>query len=178
MSAIEVHNLVEHMEAQVEKHLRAAVHTFQNMPAEALLRKPHPEGWSIVQCLWHLNSYGDFYLPQIRSRLQQTASPNPHFTSGWLGSYFIRMMDPQSGKKYQAFRGHIPPEGGEAYATVAAFITQQEELLSMLEKARYANLNARVPISISSFIKLKLGDVLQFMVMHNERHMQQAMKLI
>jgi len=36
------------------------------------------------------------------------------------------------------------------------------------------DLNQRLPISVASFIKLKLGDVLLFVVAHNGRHLKQA----
>lgn len=165
--------LINGLELQVEKHLQTAIGVFQNLTEEQLLRQPAAGKWSIAQCLWHLNSYGDFYFPLISSNLNTNAKVQP-FRSGWFGSYFVKMMNPVTGKKYKAFKAHTPPLQPDAYSTVATFINQQEQLLGFLKRAREANLGVRLPISISTLVKLKLGDVLQFIVMHNERHMQQA----
>jgi hypothetical protein len=45
--------------------------------------------------------------------------------------------------------------------------------------AKRANLNTiKIPISIVPFIKLKLGDTFQFIITHNERHIEQAKRNI
>jgi uncharacterized damage-inducible protein DinB len=168
--------LINGLEMQVEKHLQTAIGVFQNLTEEQLLRQPEPGKWSIAQCLWHLNSYGDFYFPLIDRNLVNNTD-NGVFNPGWFGSYFVKMMNPVTGKKYKAFKAHTPPPQPDAYTTVATFINQQEQLMGFLKRAREANLGVRLPISISTLIKLKLGDVLQFIVMHNERHMQQASRV-
>jgi hypothetical protein len=172
------YQLLDSLERKVEQHLQEAVREFQNMSEQALNQPATNGGWSIAQCLEHLNSYGHYYLPLIRQGLdRQPANPVPaSFTSTWLGRYFTRMMDPQTGKKkYSAFKGHIPARNLDPHAAVAEFIHQQETLLTYLHQSRQADLDAiRIPISIASWLKLKLGDVLQFLIAHNERHVLQA----
>jgi hypothetical protein len=88
------------------------------------------------------------------------------------------MMQPGKGKM-KTFKEYTPPPSLDAHAVVAEFVQQQETLLGCLRQAHNANLNAiRVPISITKFIRLKLGDVLQFVIMHNERHLLQAKRNI
>jgi uncharacterized damage-inducible protein DinB len=162
------------LEMLVEKHIKQAVGLFQNLDAETLLKQPHEAGWSISQCLWHLNSYGFFYLPHISKALASATERNV-YSSGWLGACFIRIMGPGK-QKFTAFKDHTPPNQPDAYAVVAEFIEQQETLLKYLKQAHKADLNKRLPISISTFVTLRLGDVLQFVVAHDERHMQQALR--
>ncbi len=168
--------LLETLEDQVENHMRDAVKIFQNLSAEQLLKPAANGGWSIAQCVWHLNSYGDYYLPKIKSGLAKNYPANTDFKSTWLGSYFTRIMKPGAQmKKYKAFKNHIPPVELEADKVVAEFIQQQEQLLSYLKLARHTDMNRiRIPISIWSWMKLKLGDVFQFIIAHDERHLQQA----
>ena len=168
--------LLETLEDQVESHVSDAVKIFQNLSTEQLLKPASDGGWSIAQCLWHLNSYGDYYLPKIKSGLTKNYQANPDFKSTWLGSYFTRIMKPGAQmKKYKAFKNHIPPVELEADKVVAEFIQQQEQLLSYLKLARHTDMNRiRIPISIVSWVKLKLGDVFQFIIAHDERHLQQA----
>ncbi|MES1159458.1 MAG: DinB family protein, partial [Bacteroidota bacterium] len=138
-------------------------------------------GWSIAQNLEHLNRYGAYYLPQIQKGLgrQQHFSGNEAFKSSWLGNYFTRIMDPQTGrKKYKAFKGYIPGADLDAHGVVAEFIRQQENLLICLQRARRADLNSvRIPVSILKWLRLKLGDVFRFIIAHDERHLVQAGKV-
>jgi len=171
-----VAQLLQTLEDQVEAHITDAVKIFQNLSAEQLLKPATDGGWSIAQCLWHLNSYGDYYLPKIKSGLDETHPANANFKSTWLGNYFISIMRPgEKMKKYKAFKNHIPPVQMDAHTVVAEFIQQQEQLLNYLKQARQNDMNLiRIPISILSWMKLKLGDVFQFIIAHDERHLLQA----
>ena len=62
---------------------------------------------------------------------------------------------------------------------IEGFEKDQLELLHILTQAEEVNLRkVKVPISISKIIRLRLGDALQFVIYHNERHMQQALNII
>ena len=178
MKPIDKHQLLDSLEERVNEHLHAAIDEFQNMKSDLLLRPAADGGWSIAQCLEHLNRYGDYYIPQIKQGLhrQQFFVQGGLFKSGFLGGVFTRMMDPDRGKKkYKALKDYIPVADLDAYAVVAEFIRQQEELLICLQGARSADLNRiRVPVSILPMLRLKLGDVLQFFIAHDERHIRQA----
>lgn len=174
--------LLDQLENVVESHLRFVTSSVQNLPIEMLLKPSTTGGWSIAQCLAHLNGYGNFYLPLFRDGLaNQKGKPSSDmFKSTWLGRYFTKMMHPDTGKKkYKAFKDHIPDCNLDARSVIATFIEQQEMLLSLLTEARTADLNAiRIPLSISRWVTFKLGDAFQFLVAHNERHIQQAKRNI
>jgi hypothetical protein len=180
MKTIDKHTWLDGLEASVERHLQKAIYYFQNQDRVVLLTPSTTGGWSIAQCLEHLNRYGHFYLPAIDQALQRhSGQPDaPTFTSTWLGSYFTRMMQPETGKrKIKAMKAYAPPPDLDAHAIVAEFIHQQETLLTLLSRARRSDLTAtRVPISIASFIRLRLGDVFAFVIAHDERHVQQALR--
>lgn len=177
MKSIDKTLLLNTLEAAVNNHLQQALQ-LQNLHTGILLKTTPEGGWSAAQCLEHLNRYGLYYLPAIQQQLANHTGINKDgtFTSTWLGNYFTKMMDPKTGsKKYKAFKDYIPPMELDAHTIIAEFINQQEELLAIIRKSRQIDLNKiKVPVSIAKFIKLKLGDVLQFIIAHNERHMQQA----
>lgn len=180
MKAVAKNDLLDQLEMQVEAHLQQVTRSFQNLDTALLLRPAANGGWSIVQCLEHLNSYGRYYLPAIVQGMGK-AIPAPDavmFKSTWLGDYFTRMMQPGvSGKKYKAPKDHVPPRELDARQVIAVFIEQQEALLSLIRKARMTDINKiRIPISISRWIRLKLGDVFRFLIAHNGRHLQQAQR--
>lgn len=99
MKAVNKQALIDSLEQQVDAHLQQAIKVYQNLDADTLSRPSNTGGWSIAQCLEHLNSYGDYYLPHIEKTLRNNHSDSATFTSGWLGDYFTKSMDPQDGKK-------------------------------------------------------------------------------
>lgn len=166
------------LESKTEQHVTDAVGLFQNME-EHLLNKPSPTGgWSIAQCLAHLNTYGDYYLPRLQTGLEVNyrVGNSEKYSSSWLGTYLIKLTDPQTSRmKLKAVKMHQPVVDFPAHQTVADFIDQQEAMCSLLRTAQQSDVNQfRIPLSIASWISLPLGDILHFMVAHTERHMMQA----
>jgi len=168
---------------QTDAFLNKAVSEWQMLPHHQFAYKTSPEKWSANQCLMHLNSYGRYYLPKIEKAIedaiQQQQQPAIRFTAGWLGNYFTQMMLPKEtgvpAKKMSAPKEHTPKSNEDSYAVIAEFIEQQEKLLRLLRKAKQVDLNkVRIPISLATFIKLKLGDIFLFLIAHNYRHILQA----
>ena len=55
------------------------------------------------------------------------------------------------------------------------FDSHQAEMLGFLELAKERNMNSsRIPLSLTNMVKLKLGDVLRFLIAHEQRHLIQA----
>ena len=50
-------------------------------------------------------------------------------------------------------------------------------MLHNLEQTELEN-KTRIPISINKWIKIKLGDTFRFVIYHNERHIQQAKRVL
>lgn len=170
--------LLSNLENQVESHLQTAIETYQNLSDELLLKPSSSGGWSIAQCLEHLNTYGAYYLPLFEKSLaaSQEDLSVEIIKSTWLGKLAIDSMNPEKGKKkFKAMKGHIPEVALDAKAVVAEFINQQEQLLQILRAAKTKNIQKiKIPISIAKFLKLHLADALQFLIIHNQRHIQQA----
>jgi uncharacterized damage-inducible protein DinB len=168
--------LLDALEVRVENHLKYTIEVFQNLDNHHLIKKSKLGGWNIAECIWHLNSYGHFYLPEIEKALRKNTRSSNLFKSGLLGRYFTKVMKPgPKMKKMKAFKNHTPPTISNPRNEVALFIKQQEQLLKLISAARKSDLtNVKIPISIARFIKLRLGDVFQFIIEHNERHLAQA----
>jgi hypothetical protein len=148
---------------------------------EQLNHKPRKESWSALECLEHLNLYGDFYIPEITMRISTGKDlPEDIFRSGWLGNYFAKTMMPgEKLNKMKTFKDKNPEGSRLDIRTLNRFLNQQEEMLKLLEKARAINLNKiRTSVSISKFIKLKLGDTFRIIIYHNYRHIIQGEKAL
>lgn len=179
MSTIDKKAFIADLYQRTETVLEKAIRQYQNLDEASLNFSTSSTSWSIAEVLSHLNSYGNYYLPKMEAMLQQ-----PHelslraYTPSWLGSYFINMMDAnRSSKRYKAAKQHQPVVN-DAYSEVAQFINQQERMLKCLKAFETVDISrTRIAISIAKFIKLNLGDLLSFLVMHNERHVAQIKRI-
>ncbi len=172
------YELLANLETDVNEQILTVTDHYQNATSGILTRPASNGGWSVIQCLEHLNSYGDYYLPQISAALKKAyKDDNQIYTSGWLGDYFTKIMSPETGtKKHKAFKGHIPLANLDPEKVVSEFLRQERLLLEYLKQASNHDLSVRIPISISKWISLKLGDILRFVIAHNRRHILQAQR--
>ena len=177
MKTVDSSLLLRELELRVESCIQLATSVLQNLDVNTQTKPSVTGGWSITQCLDHLNNYGYFYLPLIKVGLDKKKflATKKEFKSTWLGNYFIHMMQTQPSKKYSAMKQHLPAAHLDSALVIGEFIHQQELLLVYLNQAKAVDLNKiKISTSISKFLKLKLGDVFQFIIAHNERHLNQA----
>lgn len=139
--------------------------------------KAAPESWSIVECLEHLNLYGDFYLPQMEQKIKNSGTTSDaEFKSGWLGNYFAESMLPKEKlNKMKTFKDKNPLNARLDEQVIDRFIGQQIKLLDLLSLSGNVSLDKiKISTSISKLIKLKLGDTFRFYINHMIRHMKQV----
>lgn len=155
---------------------------YKLLGAEELNWKANPESWSVLECMEHLNRYGDFYLPEIEQRIGKAkpGQSDSMFKSGLLGNYFAKSMLPKEQlNKMKTFKSMNPAGSKLDKKVLNKFTTQQRQMLDLLNRARSVNLTkTKTSISISSFIKLRLGDTFRVVIYHNQRHIVQADKVL
>lgn len=158
------------------------VEAWKNYSDLILNGRPSSDSWSAMECLEHLNRYGDFYIPEISERMQNSVKDREasKFTSSMLGEYFAKSMLPKEKlNKMKTFKSMNPSLSGIRPEVKTEFIDQQRRLLKLLDRAKEVDLTrTKTSISISKWIKLRLGDTLRVVVYHNERHIVQAEKAI
>lgn len=171
-------DFIKLVEAEVEKQLKEVISVFQNLPEDLLLQPAADGGWSIAECFAHLNSYADFYVPRISKALDYAlaAAESDNFKNSFLGRYFINMMDPGRGnRKYKAIKRHRPVSVVNPHAIVSVFIQHLENIIGLLKKARGKNLLKKsIATSLSPWLKINSGDAMWFLLIHNQRHLEQA----
>jgi uncharacterized damage-inducible protein DinB len=182
MQEIDQSLFIQNLENELENQLKEVLEVFQNLPGATLLQPSSTGGWSIAECVEHLNTYYRFYLSKLTKELSQPvnlASP-VSFKHSWLGNYFIEMMDiEKSKKKYKAIKKHRPVKLKEPYEILSEFIQHTEDLQALLHQAQTHNLKKiRIGTSISGLLKMNAGDALKFVLTHNKRHIAQAMRNI
>lgn len=175
MKKINSNQLLENLQADVREILLAATQ-LQQTASGKLSQSPAPGKWSAAQVLEHLNIYSRHYITAIEKKLHLHQSvPNEYFHPGWLGNYFTKLMLPAPNniidKKMKAPKNAVPSTMPDAIAMLEEFTRDQHLLLNLLQIAKTVNLEQiKIPTSLSSMIKLKLGDTFRFFIAHEQRH--------
>jgi hypothetical protein len=81
------------------------VDEFKKLDTATLTWRENPTSWNVLECLQHLNLYGDFYLPAMDAKIKAShTKPEREFKPGLLGDYFAKSMLPgQKMKKMKTF---------------------------------------------------------------------------
>lgn len=166
--------LIDALIARTVKNRQEAIE-LKHLARKALNQRPAPGSWNALECIEHLNRYGDFYIPEIKKRLDaSTYKKSEAFKPGLLGNYFSKSMLPK-GNKMKTFKPMNPIDCALETGVIDTFVRQQNDLLELLEAARLTDLTkVKTAISISKWIKLRLGDTLRVVIYHNHRHLIQA----
>lgn len=152
------------------------VEQLKELDTPTLMWRENPTSWNILECLEHLNLYGDFYLLEMERKIRHSNTKSEtEFNPGFLGNYFANSVLPK-GKlnKMKTFKDKNPLNATLDRSVIDRFLEQQTQLLELLELSKNVSLNkVKIGISITKLIKLKLGDTFRFYINHMLRHMNQ-----
>ena len=162
------------------KAVMNTIDKFQNLSEEELNWKENPNSWSVLECIEHLNLYGDFYLPELQKRIQAAPkSKQVNFRSGWLGNYLATSMLPKEQlNKMKTFKDKDPSGSTLSKSVLERFVEQEKTLLELLHTASEMNLTKVRTATTLPLIKLRLGDTLRFVIYHHQRHIVQAERVL
>jgi hypothetical protein len=183
MKTIKTHDLLEQLKSDTRQIILETKLLLQQDP-ELLVQQPAPGKWSVAQAIEHLNAYGRYYIPEIRKALgHHKYSPDELYRPGWLGNYFTNAMKPTPDKqirnKMKALKNYSPAPELDSKAVIDEFLNHQQELLNLLDQASSNNISRiRIPISITKFIRFKLGDTFRFVIAHEQRHFVQCSNVL
>lgn len=161
----------------------AQAEKWKSLTQDQLNWRESSEKWSVLQCLEHLNLYGDFYLPEFEKRILAATQINsdPEFKGGWFAEKTANGMLPKDNKlsnSMNTFKNMNPDHSKLTITILDRFLKQQHQMLTMLEKAESVNI-AKVKCKITlPVIKFNLGSTFKFVIYHNERHLWQASNVL
>lgn len=172
--------LISALIERAQQHLNV-VEEFMLTDIGLLNFKSNPEKWSVLECIEHLNLYGDFYNPEFNKRIVSAKkSHKPNYRPSFLGNYFEKSMLPKEKlNKMKTFTNKNPHGSTLNKSHLERFIHQQQEFISILNKSRNLDLEkTKCNLTLGKYFKLRLGDTLRFVSAHNERHIQQAISTL
>jgi hypothetical protein len=174
--------LLDRLESDLSDLLSKLRTQFATRPAEALLVRPLAGKWNAAECFAHLNVYFDYYLPRIELALHKAKArgwaPDYERKQNWLGRRAIRNADP-------AYMDERPRHSPKQFNPSKLLKIRENELkrllinvemtLRLVRQAREVDLNKAKVKPLSAWVgQFLLGDLLEYLTLHTQRHVLQA----
>jgi hypothetical protein len=173
--------LLDRLEFDLKKLLETLRSQFALLSVETLQVRPSPKRWNALECFAHLNAHFDYFLPRIELAIHKAKArnwtPGEERKQNWLGRKAIRAADPlniETSRRKSPNRIH-PKHLQVRLHEVKAFVINCEMLLRLFQQAREVDLNkAKVAHFRWPHFQFLLGDLLEYMTLHAQRHVLQA----
>ncbi len=158
----------------------AQVASMASLDIQALNYKTGVEHWSALECIEHLNRYAAYYNPLLTA-----AGDNFHFGTdsvykkSWLGHLSIKSIHPDNRKKSKTIKRMNPVNSELDNHCIDTFLHSQTQLETLVAQGDPINFNKKViPVEFFKFLKLGIGETLEFILLHQKRHLIQAKEML
>lgn len=157
--------------------------SFGQLNGEQLNRKPDTESWSVAQCLDHLITINSLYFPifeklragKVTATFLEKYSP----FSGFFGRMLIKSMMPENPKKMKTSKKAYPSASEIDAGIVERFGSHQDELADHIAKiSPDVELSTVITSPLAGFVTYSLDDCLTMLVVHEQRHVLQAKRVM
>jgi hypothetical protein len=157
--------------------------TFGPLNARQINWKPSEDQWSIGQCLDHLLTTNRPYFPVIeqvvRGEQKNNLWQSMPFFPGFFGKMLIKYVSPESPRKLKAPPKFQPSASAIDVGITRAFIDAQGKLTELMGATDRFDLEKIVISSPAiGLITYSLLDSYRIIVNHEERHTQQAKRVL
>jgi hypothetical protein len=166
---------------EVTRDARAA---FGGLSHEKLNWKPAPERWSVAQCLDHLITINRLYFALFT---EMRGGPPPPTAwerlsplSGLFGRLLIRSLSPDNPRKTKTTRNAEPSSSDIDLGIVDRFDRHQAELIEHIRGIPGSIDRQRTIVTspLAAFVTYSVDDCLTILVVHEQRHLQQAKRVM
>jgi hypothetical protein len=157
--------------------------TFSPLSREQLNWKPASDRWSIAQCLDHLIRTNEGYLPQLAEISmgikQNSLWERVPLLPALFGKLLLNASRPDGKGKMKAPKAFEPLQSNLPTETTANFLAHNRGLIRQYESLPKSNLSSyRLTSPASKLIVLRLEDVVELLPAHEQRHLQQALRVM
>ena len=162
---------------------QSAKERFGSLSSAQLNWKPGVDRWSIGQCFDHLMTAHEPYLPVFErvahGDKKNTLWESMPFLPGVFGGLLIKSLDPASTRKLKAPKVFAPATSNIDGQIIETFSAHQERLSKAVEALERTNVDAiKMTSPALKVITYSLRDACTIIVVHEQRHLQQATNVL
>lgn len=172
----------EELVSKILQVSRNAESEFARLTAEQINTKLSPDSWSIAQCLDHIITTNKTYFAQIEEiisgkkkyRLYERLPLLPAL----FGKLLIKTVSPDAARKTKTFKVFYPSSSSLPGSIVNDFVSHNNTLIKLMERTYTINTEKEIITSpVSSSIIYSLKDTFIILTLHEERHLNQAVRI-
>lgn len=171
--------LLDRLETELRDLLEIVRTRLAEKPLEALQIRRDQSTWNPLECIAHLNAFLELYMPRIERAVHLSKArrwqPDGYVRYTWTGRRVINkanLTNTKASRTAKRYDFHHKQMGKEIIKT---FIINSERLLRNIQAARGVDINkAKIGWGPSGFFKLTLGNIMEWLVLHGQRHVLQA----
>ena len=156
--------------------------TFGKLTPSQLNWKPSADRWSVAQCFDHLLTSHEGYFPRIDNVLagkKRTFWERMPVLPGLAGKMLIKSLDPANTRKIKAPKRFEPAESNVKASVINDFVDQQGKIVEKMKATEYLDLeNIVITSPALAAITYSLMDAYRIIVVHAQRHFQQAKRVM
>lgn len=158
------------------EHLRRLRDT---VPAHRWTERPAPGGWSVAECVAHLNLTSEAYLPPLRTavgegRMMGGGAP-VRFRRDFLGWLIARMVGPEVRAKARTSPAFVPTATQPPAEIITRFERLQGEMVELVRQGDGLPLHRlRIPSPFAARMKYSAYSAFTILPRHQHRHLLQA----
>lgn len=173
---------------QLRTLIRHAHELAEPLDTPTFNRKPEGGGWSVAECLEHLNATARLYLPVLTEAIEEARSTGAAEGRREGRTLFGRLVtwsqEPPARFRMKTWEQIAPRPGEEQNplrpeAVLEEFEALHEELIVRInESSDMDRKKIRLRSVLDSRLKLSLGDWFAFLAAHGRRHLWQAEQVL
>lgn len=176
---ISTKDFIENIQSECKKVLFIVDENFSELSQNQLSWKPSPKRWSVGECFLHLMNVNDYYLKIYIEYSGKNSNGNNSkhfpFKNSFMGKQVIKFVKPEAKLKTKTSKYYDPHTTSVPADTIENFLEQHKNFMHLLEELKNIDLQKiKIVSPFSNFIKYNLGDSMEMIVSHDQRHLLQA----
>jgi plasmid rolling circle replication initiator protein Rep len=168
---------------ETEKIAEKAKQTFGFLNSEQLNRKLSAESWSIGQCFEHLIVTNKLYFPNIQrvinGKHQNNFFSKIPFAVDLIAVLMKNSLKPEQKRKMKTFKIFEPSLSNISETIIEDFAENQRILIDLMKNLESFDVHQiKISEPLSMMLNLRLKDAFEILILHEERHFQQAQRVL
>jgi uncharacterized damage-inducible protein DinB len=155
---------------------------FSSISLRQLNWKPAPKSWSIAQCIDHIIIADSLYFPTLKriieGNYEMSFWEKKSLFSNFFGRFFVNALQEEAKKKMKTTKVFLPSRSDIDLGIIERFYQHHDTFMNFVASCSSINLEEIIITSPEfRFVTYNLKDVLTFLVQHEHRHINQAIRV-
>ena len=176
------HQIIQECINKTKVNIERSLKTFLYLSEKQLNWKPASDVWSVGECISHLVNSNGLYFDKIEKILNSVPVSNEKdfpYQQSFVGKMIAKGVDPANVRKSKTFKVFFPDESEIGKSIINEYVTSSEKFIELVNRLRHLNLKKiKLSSPANKLLRMNLGDPLIIIPLHDERHLNQAERVM